>query len=518
MTLCWSSTSSAQTKINPNQLPTTFRPSNTNGIINVDCTVYSCSDIGAGINAAYAALPTVGTPGWAVGKINVSQKSDGTCYSTSTPIALSTNGKPVNIDFNGACIQFTATSGTALTMDPGVSAVAATMWRISNLKLLGPCTTTACSGVTTVGISIGPTNGASDGQLDNVQIGAYGGAHGFFTGLTGGSNGFIYTMIQPNIIGNKTGILAGSQENINVDGGSISQNVTGFNVPSGAAIDVRFNGTSWDDNTTTAINISSGAGLGIIDLFSNHFENIGGGTCSYIASASTSVFTNLHGGIFFDQVGSGTCAQMINLAPGYLSAYNGIVVTSSGRTVTQFIKLDTSSRLGLSQVWKGANVTALYNTGSGSLTAVQDAAGSNAFVSQNGGSTTLEMYIDASSVEHIKSGGADWISITGGVATLKKGLVAGGTAAGLTGTGSCGTITTQTGGSWGGSAKCTGATGASTFIITPGSTATNGWNCKASYDNTTSANTLVPTFNATTCTLTGTVNQNDIIVFTAFPF
>lgn len=480
--------------------------------------MYSCTDIFAGINAAYAALPTVATPGWSVGKIMVSQKSDGTCYSTSTPLSLSTSGKPVNIDFNGACIKFTATSGTAISIDPGQGATAATMWRLSNLKLLGPCTTTACTGVTTIGISIGPTNGASDGILDNIQIGAYGGANGFFTGLTGGANGFIYTLIQPNIIGNKTGILAASQENINVDGGSISQNVTGFNVPSGASIDVRFNGTSWDDNTTTAINIASGAGLGIIDLFSNHFENIGGGTCSYISTASSSVFTNIHGGIFFDQVGSGTCAQMINLAPGYLSAYNGIAVSSSGRTVTQFIKLDANSRLGLSQVWKGANVTALYNTGLGSLTAMEDAAGGNAFISQNGGSTLFQMYIDASSVEHFTSSGNDWLTVTSKVPTLFNGPVAGGTAATLTGTGACGTINTQTGGSWGGSAKCAAATGASTFIITPGITAAHGWNCKASYDNTTSANTLVPTFSTTACTLTGTVNQNDIIIFTALPF
>src|SRR5215831_2097496 len=54
-----------------------------------------------------------------------------------------------------------------------------------------------------------------------------------------------------------------------------------------------------------------------------------------------------------------------------------------------------------------------------------------------------------------------------------------GTAATLSGTGACATITTQLGGPWSGQAKCTGPTGASTFIITPGYAAKNGWYCSA---------------------------------------
>jgi len=99
------------------------------------------------------------------------------------------------------------------------------------------------------------------------------------------------------------------------------------------------------------------------------------------------------------------------------------------------------------------------------------------------------------------------------------GMIAGGTAAALTGTGACATITTQTGGSWGGRATCTGVTAASTFIITPGTTAPNGWSCEA-FDQTTRANLLQQTSTtATACTLTATsITQNDVIVFRATGF
>ena len=96
-------------------------------------------------------------------------------------------------------------------------------------------------------------------------------------------------------------------------------------------------------------------------------------------------------------------------------------------------------------------------------------------------------------------------------------LFSGGVNAGLSGTGACTTITTQLGGAWGGSFKCTGTTGASTAVITPGITATNGWSCSAS--DITTANALRQSAtNTTTCTIGGTVNANDVITWTAIAF
>ncbi len=110
----------------------------------------------------------------------------------------------------------------------------------------------------------------------------------------------------------------------------------------------------------------------------------------------------------------------------------------------------------------------------------------------------------------------DTTNASGAIASAA--LSASGTAATLTGTGACATITTQSGGSWAGKATCTGTTGASTFVITPGITAPNGWNCRASYDYTTQTNTFTVTSNTTSCTLTGTVNANDVIYFEAVAF
>lgn len=87
----------------------------------------------------------------------------------------------------------------------------------------------------------------------------------------------------------------------------------------------------------------------------------------------------------------------------------------------------------------------------------------------------------------------------------------------VSGTGACGTTSTQVGGSWAGKATCTGTTGASTLVITPGTTATNGWQCDAS--DLTTANALRQSASSTTtCTISGTVNANDVLIFKAVSF
>ena len=99
-------------------------------------------------------------------------------------------------------------------------------------------------------------------------------------------------------------------------------------------------------------------------------------------------------------------------------------------------------------------------------------------------------------------------------------LAASGTAAGLSGTGACSTRTSQTGGSWSGSVTCTGTTGASTLVITPGGTATNGWACSGS--DTTSGHELAGAqsgSSTTTCTLKfSSVTSSDVLTFTANRF
>lgn len=87
-----------------------------------------------------------------------------------------------------------------------------------------------------------------------------------------------------------------------------------------------------------------------------------------------------------------------------------------------------------------------------------------------------------------------------------------GNAATLSGTGACATITTQVGGPMSGNFTCTGTTGASTILITPGATAAHGFSCSAS-DETTANILRQSAHSITSCTIAGTVNANDVIVF-----
>jgi hypothetical protein len=96
-------------------------------------------------------------------------------------------------------------------------------------------------------------------------------------------------------------------------------------------------------------------------------------------------------------------------------------------------------------------------------------------------------------------------------------LVAGGTGPELIGTGACATITKQLGAALGGSFKCTGRTGESAAVIKLPMAAPNGWSCSAS--DITTGNVLRQTaFSATTCTIGGVVNSDDILTFSAVGF
>ena len=91
--------------------------------------------------------------------------------------------------------------------------------------------------------------------------------------------------------------------------------------------------------------------------------------------------------------------------------------------------------------------------------------------------------------------------------------------AGITGTGACAAPSTILGNVFKGSAVCPGSTGASTFIVTPGTTAVSGWNCQGTYDKTTYALPTALTYNGTSCTATfASVTANDVIAFSAAPF
>jgi len=94
-----------------------------------------------------------------------------------------------------------------------------------------------------------------------------------------------------------------------------------------------------------------------------------------------------------------------------------------------------------------------------------------------------------------------------------------GTTAVVTGTGACATITTNVGGAFAGSFKCTGTTGAASVTITFALSTSLGWFCSVN-DLTTRANLLQQTAQgSTSCVLAATtVTQNDVFNFLGVAF
>ena len=144
---------------------------NINHTLYVDGVKYPQSpDIGVGIAAAYADLPSNG------GTIVIPAAAS--CYTMSTAVVFKTASKPVIIDgVGGACINFISTSGTAFTFNNGDLTNHFRSGGILNIVLNGPN-----SGVSTA-ILLGGTNGAERFYLTNSKVN-----WPFGTGITFGNN------------------------------------------------------------------------------------------------------------------------------------------------------------------------------------------------------------------------------------------------------------------------------------------------------------------------------------------
>jgi hypothetical protein len=119
---------------------------------------FACADIGAEINAAYAALPPAG------GEIIIDQSG-----FFSTPVAFSTAGKPVLlIGIPGDVVPLTWTgTGAAMTFDYGTGHRMGHGLR--DLTLTGPGNSTA-----TVGVVFGGANGAEGIEFRDFKIQSFG--------------------------------------------------------------------------------------------------------------------------------------------------------------------------------------------------------------------------------------------------------------------------------------------------------------------------------------------------------
>jgi len=225
--------------------------------------------------------------------------------------------------------------------------------------------------------------------------------------------------------------------------------------------------------------------------------------------------------------------------------FGNVTSTSANPAQTGFIRMAYGDGLNMRNSSNSADVTLIGLDSSGNIPIGIQGYGTTYIVSANGSSgigsylphvgVGAPFYVFASAGSGgpggalYLQGGAGSGSNSGGSVYLQPGsgvsgpgtivaagtVTATGTAATLTGTGACATITTQLGGAWAGSFKCTGTTGASTVTVSPGTTAPNGWGCSIDDEtNWSAANAWHQTSHTqTTCVLSSaSITANDVMV------
>ena len=349
-TLCSSSTSLAQTKIQANQVNL--------GVSYVGGATLTSGDIGAQINSAITAFAATG------GKVIVlpNLTGPGTCYTWTTAIKATTAGKPIVIegattgsnatgDVNQqVCLNWTSTSaGAAMTLGwtptGGGGYVAAGGLRNLILENNGCTTGGGCSSSATGVATSG--GGVHMALIENVKI------EGFGTGWQFNDNGVGWGVQfhQFSLSYNTTGMLFSvAEEGIRWIGGALGGNGTGI-TSFQPITDLYLNDVSLDSNITLGVNNG-----GFFQCVACHFENLSAASTQFITSGGTVVIT---GGEVINDNATGTTAQFFTITTGFFSA-NGLAITSPSQTVTNILT-NTAGGAGDVNVTtsSSANVTSL---------------------------------------------------------------------------------------------------------------------------------------------------------------
>lgn len=309
---------------------------NLNGVVYIGGStpqIGASSDIGAQINAAYAAAPSYGQ------KAILLPLTGGGCYNYSTPIVLNTSGKYFPIEGaytgnqtggvnQGVCLNYTPTTATtAFTIDytPATGGGFVGNPALKNIILSNnSCISVGGCGSSATGLVLGSANGAHFAVLENVRV------SGFSTGITiNVSNGWGILFNQVSVVFNATGVTPVTiMENIRWHGGTLSENSTGLSCANSSGF--TFESVSFDTNSTLAVN-NAGCNITFVAPW---FENSGNANAQYITQ-STGQFS-ISGGQMLDDNNSGTVAQHITTTGGFFDI-RGLMVFSGGQTVTNLV-------------------------------------------------------------------------------------------------------------------------------------------------------------------------------------
>jgi len=360
------------------------------------------SDIGAKINAAYAALPSTG------GVIDLQNSQ----YSYSTPIVMNTPQKfPLlrGAPGGGSTLTYTALIGTACTIN--VSKQITTGYGMENLKFCGVGPTNNTTGIFIGGLGADDGLGAAGITLRNVHVGGPFNAC-FGTGLETGNNVFIITIDNcvfnfnaVNVFcnggaGASGGNTINSGENMrfvnctfadayNQTGGLID--LYGVNLQISGICDYNFIGCSFDDSQLYC-NLYGGT-ANEVNITNCHFENPNGHTYPFIITnpgwtAGGTVAINIANTAFV-QDASPAPTEFINLSSGTLNMSNVTAVNNASATASYFVNFATATNV-CQATWTGfqnANSAVTYMTSTSVYAqpiGVADGAGNSMVVTEAG--------------------------------------------------------------------------------------------------------------------------------------
>lgn len=276
----------------------------------LDVSQFSGSDIGAKINAAYAALPSGG------GSLSIPFGS----YSFSTPIVLSTSGKFVVIYGNGATLAYTGTTGSAITSD--ISAGYGDAFILHDLTI-----STSVSAATTTGFTAGDSSAQNSfyGKLDNVSI----------TGFKVLVMDYAYGLEAKNLHLQNCSSASGSVGFETADDADDTHITGGWILACGTNLEITNYNPVFVTNmlmgTATTVDIS------LTDYGELHCTN-----CHLLNSSGTASFLSSEGYVFFDNsdfeddASTGSTTAPLTSSYGTVSISNSQIY-SAGETYTEFV-------------------------------------------------------------------------------------------------------------------------------------------------------------------------------------
>lgn len=301
---------------------------NGNGVIYVNADE-SGSDLGARINAAYAALPAYG------GRIGVVSNGISNRYDFSTPILLNQTAKVATL-FTAAgssgklILNYVPLTGVAITVDYtgpfGMGESPVNVMEDITLANNDPNFGPGGQGSSAVGILFGSSAGANLGKLSRCKI------SGFGTGISlATSNTWGMQFDQCSFVGNTTGVsIAANLERMLFTGCVFGANGVGATNSGGG--DATFHACSFDQQTVAGVT----GNLGLMQFSNCHFENDSDGT----KPSSTTHFINstgaaivISGGEAFDNLSIGNTDYYFQIN-GFAISVSDLLVGSAGRTAS----------------------------------------------------------------------------------------------------------------------------------------------------------------------------------------